>query len=139
MNDRGDAFELLNGDGQVVSTYAYGIYASEGGGREPVIDVVIAEVQYAGEEYVLITNKGTGVADLGGWTLRDQTDANQAYTFPAGASLANGAALRIYTAPGHQYSFNSRRPIWNNAGDALELLDAGGKVISTYAYGSYAQ
>jgi hypothetical protein len=140
MNDRGDAFELLDQGGQVVSTYAYGIDATEDAGkRPPVIDVVIAEVQYAGEEYVLITNKGTGVADLSGWKVRDQNDADQAYNFPAGATLANGATIRVYTAPGHQYSFNSNRPIWNNAGDALELLDAEGTVISTYAYGSYAQ
>ena len=136
MNDRGDAFELVDRNDQVVSTYAYGIYAAD---RPAAVRVVIATVQYAGEEYVVITNQGAGSADLGGWILHDQNDANQSYTFPAETRLAAGASLQVYTAPDHPYSFNSRRPIWNNDGDALELLDAGGKVVSSYAYGSYAR
>jgi len=99
--------------------------------------VWISNVQYAGQEHVEISNKGGISADLGGWVLRDKNDVDQAYSFAEGVVLAEGATIQVYTELDHQYSFNSRSSIWNNCGDALELVNREGVVVSTYAYGTH--
>ena len=63
-------------------------------------------------------------SNLNGWVLRDKNEASQHYSFPAGTLLPGARRLQVYTEPGHPYSFNSNRSIWNNCGDALELVDA---------------
>ncbi|MDQ5824311.1 MAG: lamin tail domain-containing protein [Chloroflexota bacterium] len=100
-------------------------------------DVEIASVQESGVERVTLRNKGQAAANIGGWTLRDKNDPSQSYTFPAGTQLAAGGTVEVYTEPGHPHSFNSRSSIWNNCGDALELLNSGGAVVATYAYGTH--
>jgi Lamin Tail Domain len=100
-------------------------------------DVFISNVEAAGLEYVEIRNQGTDTANLGGWTLRDKNEVRQHYIFDERAVLPGNMSLRVYTEPGHPYSFNSRRAIWNNCGDALELLDAAAHVVSTYGYGTH--
>lgn len=101
--------------------------------------VKISDVHYSGEEYVEITNNNDAPVDLGGWVLRDKNDQDQSFTFPEDTELAPGASLQVFTKPGHDYSFESKRPIWNDKGDELELVDASGKVADSYAYGSYAE
>jgi hypothetical protein len=101
--------------------------------------VRISNVQPLGNEYVEIANDGPDAADLGGWTLRDRNEVEQHYRFAAGTTLAAGANLQVYTEPGHPYSFGSNRSVWNNCGDALELVDAGGQVVATYAYGTHCR
>lgn len=100
-------------------------------------DVVIANVQYRGDEYIEIKNNGSATTSLAGWTLRDQNNTDQQYVFPDSAQLAVGESLQVYTKPGHDYTFNSKRPIWNDKGAAMELLNANGDVVSAYAYGTY--
>jgi hypothetical protein len=104
---------------------------------ESVGPVAISHVQYAGQEYVEIANRGGEAANLGGWLLRDKNDPDQRYRFPEGTQLAASATLAVYTEPGHPYSFNIRSSIWNNCGDAIELLDMSGAVVATYAYGTH--
>jgi len=101
--------------------------------------IVIADVSYKGDEYVEIRNDNDLPIDLAGWVLRDKNDADQSFTFPEGSELKAGGTFQVFTAPGHNQSFDSKRPIWNDAGDVAELLNADGKVISTFAYGSYAE
>jgi hypothetical protein len=86
---------------------------------------------------VEIANRGGEAAHLGGWLLRDKNDPDQRYRFPEGTQLAASATLAVYTEPGHPYSFNIRSSIWNNCGDAIELLDMSGAVVATYAYGTH--
>jgi Lamin Tail Domain len=100
-------------------------------------NVAITNVEYAGDEYVEITDRGGSSADLSGWVLRDKNDTGQSFTFPPGMQLPAGGKVQVYTSPGQPYTFNSNSPIWNNCGDALELLDAGGTVVATYAYGTH--
>jgi large subunit ribosomal protein L4 len=100
--------------------------------------VAIATVHYSGTEYIEVMNNSDTAADLSGWTLRDKNDEGQAYTFEDGTELEPGKALKVYTEPGHKYTFDSKRPIWNDQGDEIELLDAKGKVVDGFAYGSYA-
>jgi hypothetical protein len=99
--------------------------------------VEIADVRFTGQEYVAIRNRGGSAVDISGWILRDKNDPDQRFVFPRGTVLAAGATIQVYTEPGHPYSFNSRQAIWNNCGDALELLDASGRVVATYAYGTH--
>ncbi len=149
-NDKGDVAELLSADGKVVSTFAYGSYAE--GEAAPAAaskskpaavarpeKVVISTVHYKDEEYVELRNDNDLSIDLTGWVLRDKNDADQAFTFSEGTELRGGGTTKVFTAPGHKQSFESKRPIWNDKGDVAELLSANGKVISTFAYGSYAE
>src|SRR5207245_1739058 len=99
--------------------------------------VAISNVQYSGKEFVELKNTGAAPADISAWLLRDKNDQGQKYTFPNGTQLPAGGTLQVYTEPGHQYTFNSRGSIWNNCGDALELLDSTGVVVATYAYGTH--
>jgi hypothetical protein len=99
--------------------------------------VEIADVKYAGNEYVVLRNKGATAADVSGWTLRDKNDPSQQLTFTSGAQIPAGGTIEIYTEPGHAYTFNSNSSIWNNCGDALELLNSSGTVVATYAYGTH--
>jgi hypothetical protein len=71
--------------------------------------------------------------------LRDKNDhdTSQQFTFASGTQIPAGGTIEVYTEPGHPYSFNSKSSIWNNCGDALELLNGSGAVIATYAYGTH--
>lgn len=99
--------------------------------------VAIANVQFSGTEYVKIVNNGQAAANIGGWVLKDKNDQAQRYAFPGGTQIQAGGAIQVYTEPGHDYSFNSKSSIWNNCGDAAELLDSNGTVVATYAYGTH--
>ncbi len=101
--------------------------------------VKIARVHYEGDEYIELHNTNDFPASISGYVLRDKNEHDQAFTFPEGAELHAGGKLTVFTAPGHRYSFESKRPLWNDKGDEAELLDASGKVVSTYSYGSYAE
>ena len=102
-------------------------------------NVIISNVHYKDEEYVELRNENDLPVDLTGWILRDKNDADQSFTFAEGTELKPGSTTKVFTAPGHKQSFESKRPIWNDKGDVVELLSADGKVISTFAYGSYAE
>lgn len=101
-------------------------------------NVVIADVHYKTPEQVTLRNENDLPVDLGGWTLRDKNDEAQSFTFPEGVELKPGSTVSVFTDPGHRYTFDSKRPIWNDNGDVVELLNPEGKVVSTFAYGSYA-
>jgi len=110
--------------------------------RKPRIakgSIKIGNVHYEGDEHVEVQNTNDFPVDISGYVLRDKNDADQSFTFPEGAELNPGGHVTVFTAPGHRYTFDSSRPIWNDKGDEIELVDASGKVVFTYAYGSYAQ
>jgi hypothetical protein len=99
--------------------------------------VSISKVSYSGQEYVELINAGGDATTIAGWKLTDKNDVGQSYIFPPGTELPSGGKIQVFTEPGHPYSFNSNSPIWNNCGDALELFDAGGQVVASYAYGTH--
>jgi len=99
--------------------------------------IEIADVQYSGTESVTLRNKSAVSVNVGGWLLKDKNDPQQRFVFSAGTQIEAGGSIQIFTEPGHPYSFNSRASIWNNCGDALELLNAQGVVVATYAYGTH--
>jgi large subunit ribosomal protein L4 len=102
-------------------------------------NVVISTVHYKDEEYVELRNENDLPVDLTGWVLRDKNDADQSFTFAEGTELKPGSTTKVFTSPNHKQSFESKRPIWNDKGDVAELLNSDGKVVSTFAYGSYAE
>ncbi len=94
----------------------------------------------------MIQNSGAAPVDLSGWinqsyggdTCRPMPD--QVFSFPAGFQLAAGASVLVHSGPG---AFGNppgdllwtSKNIWNNTGDRADLRDAGGHVVSTWAYG----
>ncbi len=105
-------------------------------------DVRISNVAYVGKgEYVEVKNFGATPANIAGWTIRDKNEVTQKYTFPAGTTLPKGGTVRVYTykSTASKYSFNKKQQIWNDCGDALDLLNPGNTVVATYAYGSHVK
>ena len=102
-------------------------------------DVVIADVHFKSPEHVVLRNENDLPVDLGGWTIRDKNEQGQSFTFDEGVELKPGSTLSVFTEPGHKLSFESKTPIWNDKGDVAQLLNPKGKVVSTFAYGSYAE
>jgi hypothetical protein len=119
---------------------------------EPIAEatgsVEITDLAYHGQvkraqsdEYIQITNKGNSSVDLSGWQVTSAAGTTeQVFTFPEGTMIAAGQNLRVYTNEVHPetggFSFGSSTAIWNDKGDQGQLLDAAGKVVSTWTYGS---
>ncbi len=89
------------------------------------------------DEYVEIANIGSQSVSIDGWVLHD-IYGGQEFTWH-GYTLQGGSKIRIYTNEAHQetggFSFGSNSAIWANQGDAAELLDGTGTVVSTFSYG----
>ncbi len=119
--------------------------SSRSGGRTTASGgVKIDDIAYKGssgtgetDEFVEISNSGPNDVNLNGWVLRD-VYGGQEFTWP-NYSLRPGQKIRVYTGEIHSetggFSFGSRQAIWRNKGDAAELLDSSGQVVSSFAYG----
>lgn len=59
-------------------------------------------------------------------------------TFPEGTLLQSDQSVKIFTAPGEDFTFNSKLPIWNNKGDTGYLYNSEGTLISSWVYGIQA-
>ncbi len=110
-----------------------------------VPNVAITDILFDGkvarseaDEYIELTNAGSGHADISGWKI-SADDVNQDFVFPAGTMLRVGQVIRVYTNQVHPefggYSFGSGRAIWNNKGEVGRLFDAAGKEMSSFGYG----
>ncbi len=83
------------------------------------------------DEVVAITNSGSETADLTGWMMRDESSAHR-YSVHSGTVLAPGGSLDVSSSdPGWD---PGKSPVWNNDGDMVLLLDAGGGVVSRARY-----
>ncbi|WP_395690570.1 lamin tail domain-containing protein [Nocardioides sp.] len=75
-------------------TGAFGVMTASLGSANtcatPDSAVRINELSSNNPDFVELVNTGTGPVDLSGWVLKDSTD-NNAYTFPAGSTIAAGA------------------------------------------------
>src|SRR5215218_4665929 len=77
-------------------------------------------------EWVKIRNLGSQAVSLGGWWVRDSN--LRRYTFPAGAAVAPGATVTLYsgagTRTGSAFYWDLGEPIFENAnGDGRDLGD----------------
>jgi hypothetical protein len=95
----------------------------------------IIGVNYLGaDQWVEITNGGTGSMDLTGWTLMNTE--NQTYSFPANFTLKAGSIIKVHEGLGNNTAadlYNSTLQ-WNKEGDTATLKDATGKIVSEYKY-----
>ncbi|WP_225741170.1 lamin tail domain-containing protein [Halorussus halophilus] len=88
------------------------------------------------DEFVVVQNRNTGSADLGGYTLYD--DAWNSFAFPSSLSLDSGETVTVHTGSGsdssaHVYG-DYESPIWNNDGDTATLYDDGGDYVVSRSY-----
>ncbi len=95
----------------------------------------IIGVNYMGvDQWVEITNEGTGSMDLTGWMLMNME--NQTYSFPANFTLNAGSIVEVHAGKGNNTDadlFNSTLQ-WSKEGDTATLKDAAGKIVSEYKY-----
>ena len=92
------------------------------------------------DEYVQITNYGTGSQDLLGWLLHDEASPDrQRFSFENTYILGVGDTIRVYTNEVHAewggFSFESGTAIWSNSNaDTAVLRDTADTVVSTATY-----
>ncbi len=113
----------------------------------PAAQLRIGTIHYEGaDEYIRIDNSGSAPQVMTGWWIQSyrgsdcQPEPTQKYTFPAGYVLAAGASVRVHSGPGASSGppgdlLWTTSYIWNDDGDRGDLRDAGGQVVSTWAYG----
>lgn len=73
-------------------------------------------------EFIEIYNAGTGIADIGGWSLEDQLGTISKYIFPVGMKIKSGEYQSFYSA--------QTKISLNNTADGAVLKDETGKLIS---------
>ena len=112
---------------------------------EKVVNVQITRIFYDGlvksvesDEYVEITNLGTGSVDLAGWVLKDISEGYPTFIFPSYV-LQPGKSVRVYTNEIHPeyggFSFGSGKAVWNNTDpDMAALYNAQGQEVSRKSY-----
>ncbi|MGH8914094.1 MAG: thermonuclease family protein [Acidimicrobiia bacterium] len=81
------------------------------------------------EEWVRLESRD--MADLGGWTVRDESSAHRC-SLPEGHVMAPGGDFDVTSSdpcwdPG-------QTPVWNNGGDMALLLDPAGRVVARHRY-----
>ena len=89
------------------------------------------------DEYVEISNNGTQLVQLNGWTLSNNS-RTYVYNFP-NYSLNPGQVCRVYTNEFHSescgFSFATLgKPVWDNSSDCALLLNAQGIIVDKYCY-----
>ncbi len=84
-------------------------------------------------EWIEVTNEGSDVVDLSGWSIRDAESVHR-FTFPTGTAIDPGAELRIVTGCSGEIAWCAAGPVWNNRGDVAFLLDADGRIADRYEY-----
>ncbi len=88
------------------------------------------------DEYVVLRNDGSAALDLSGWTVTDA--AGKTYEFPAGATLAPGESLTLYTGCGTtrhpDYYWGRESAVWNNDGDTVTVRRADGGTAAVRRY-----
>ena len=87
-------------------------------------------------EYAVVESMASEDRAIGGWTLCDR--ASHCFTFPAGAVLAAGGRIFVYTGSGsadsNRYYMGRRRAVWNNGGDTATLYNSTGAVVLVFDY-----
>jgi endonuclease YncB( thermonuclease family) len=85
------------------------------------------------DEYVEVTNTGSGDQDMTGWTL--ENGDGDTYSFPDGFTLSAGGTVRVHTGSGTDSStdgdlyWGASMFRWDNDADTASLYDDGGTLI----------
>ncbi|REK21321.1 MAG: hypothetical protein DWQ40_04250 [Actinobacteria bacterium] len=85
------------------------------------------------DEKVTIVNEGTGMQEVTGWVLRDESSRNRLTIEPTTILAADGS-LEIDSACTGPVFGCTGTPIWNNDGDMALLLDSNGTVVARARY-----
>jgi LysM repeat protein len=101
------------------------------------LEIEITEILGVGQvdqERVIITNTGSRLADMEGWTLSDS--AGNVYTFPnfrlwAGGSLTMHTRIGQDGSPPGNFYWGKLAPIWS-VGEVAVLKDGEGVTITSY-------
>ncbi len=88
-------------------------------------------------EFVEVVNDGGQAADLSGWTLSDDANTPNVYTF-GGFALGPGSAVKVWVkagidGPGDLY-WGRNGAVWNNGGDVARLRNSEGVLIAECPY-----
>jgi len=94
-------------------------------------------------EFVEVWNPTDHAVDLAGWKLRDAPTGSGSFnefTFASGRLAAN-ARIVVWSngsadARGPSWSSSASKTVWNDAGDAVSLLDPSGTLADWFAYGN---
>jgi hypothetical protein len=93
------------------------------------------------DEYLAFVNVSADAVDLTGWQVVS-VRGDQRFTFPTGFTVTGGQACRLYTNeryPEHcDLTWGRAQPVWHNAGDKAEILDATGNLVDWWCYGDMA-
>lgn len=88
------------------------------------------------DEWVEITNKGTAIQDLNGWTLSDE--GNHTYKFQ-NFTLAPKTSAKIHTGKGENSAtdlyWGRTSSVWNNDGDTATIKNGSGTEIARHKEG----
>jgi LysM repeat protein len=118
-----------------------GVPGSTPAAGEGEFKVEITEVIGLGQvdqEGIVMTNTGTRLADMLGWTLSDG-DGN-VYTFPNFRLWGNGSSVTVHTRigedgnPPSNFFWGKLAPVWS-AGEEATLRDGEGNVVDTFTVG----
>jgi micrococcal nuclease len=124
-----------------------GLWACAAGGRVGTASAALAvasiHADAAGDdrenlddEYVVFLNEGEGTLSLSGWIVSDAAGAT--YTVPEGTELAPGERLTLHTGSGTDgdgvYYWDASRPVWNNGGDTITVVDDDGDLVLQRSY-----
>jgi LysM repeat protein len=127
----------------VAATAAAGVSTSEAPASTPAVgqgefQIQISEVIGPGQveqEAVVMTNMGTALADMLGWTLSDG-DGN-VYTFPNFRLWGNGSSVTVHSRVGEDgnppsnFFWGKLAPVWS-PGEVATLEDGDGNVVDTF-------
>ena len=88
------------------------------------------------DEFIVIENQGQTPINLTGWTVSDSSSLDP-YLFPS-FTLPAKVQVTLRTGFGKNTEsdlfWGSRRPIWNNDGDAIFIRDDEGRLILSHIY-----
>jgi micrococcal nuclease len=145
QNDHPRLAEFLEADQRAFSNGA-GLWAPAACGTPSGVSPALVEVEAdppgpdeedLNGEWVVLANESDQVADLSGWTLRDESSEHR-YAFPSGAFLRPGEQVVVHTGCGRDGAVDlywcTDGPVWNNAGDTAILLDPMGNVAARLRY-----
>lgn len=84
------------------------------------------------DEFVTLTNGGTGIIDISGYTISDAVAVR--HIFPTVTILNPGQTITLFNSDLNQVTNCAGSGIWNNGGDDVILNDASGALVDMETY-----
>ncbi|MFW7522950.1 lamin tail domain-containing protein [Vibrio ostreicida] len=135
-NNRGDVARLIDAQGALISSFAYGNKAHQ---YVTISHIHVDGKKYRteGDEFVELINLSEHRIDLDGWQLEAMGNRSR-FVFQFGAKLEAFTGIKVFTQKSpleaDEYSFDSTVAIWNNQSGGCRLLDYQNSEVSSYHY-----